>query len=121
FKPKTDDMREASSRTLMEALWAAGAGVRAYDPEAMPETKRLYPKEQGLALCKSAREVLDGADALAILTEWQEFRSPDFSYIKQKLKSPVIFDGRNLYDPAMLVSLGINYFAIGRSGATDQR
>jgi UDPglucose 6-dehydrogenase len=115
FKPKTDDMREASSRTLMEALWAAGASVRAYDPEAMPETKRLYPQEQGLTLCKSAREVLEGADALAILTEWQEFRSPDFSHIKQKLKSPVIFDGRNLYDPDMLASLGISYFAIGRS------
>ncbi|MDH4316710.1 MAG: UDP-glucose/GDP-mannose dehydrogenase family protein [Gammaproteobacteria bacterium] len=116
FKPKTDDMREASSRVLMEALWKAGAGVRAYDPEAMDETRRLYPSEAGLALCKSAKEALAGADALAIVTEWQEFRSPDFQYIKQSLKDPVIFDGRNLYDPSLLASFGLRYFAIGRGG-----
>ena len=116
FKPKTDDMREASSRTLMEALWAAGAKVRAYDPEAMEETQRLYPDETGLTLCKNSSETLKGADALAILTEWQEFRSPDFNEIKQSLTNAVIFDGRNLYDPGMVVAQGISYFAIGRSG-----
>ncbi len=116
FKPKTDDMREASSRVLMEMLWEAGASVRAYDPEAMEETRRLYPKQDGLVLCKSANEALAGADALAIATEWQEFRSPDFQYIKQTLKDPVIFDGRNLYDPLLLASFGLRYFAIGRGG-----
>ena len=79
FKPKTDDMREASSRVLMESLWEAGATVRAYDPEAMDETRRLYPDAAGLTLCESAQDALDGADTLAIATEWQEFRSPDFN------------------------------------------
>jgi UDPglucose 6-dehydrogenase len=116
FKPKTDDMREASSRVLMESLWAAGATVRGYDPEAMEEARRLYPKQQGLELCKSAKEALAGANVLAILTEWQEFRSPDFQYIKQTLKDPAVFDGRNLYDPALLASFGLQYFAIGRGG-----
>jgi UDPglucose 6-dehydrogenase len=116
FKPKTDDMREASSRVLMESLWEAGASVRAYDPEAMEETRRLYPKQKGLTLCKSASEALAGADVLAIMTEWQEFRSPDFQYIKQTLKEPVVFDGRNLYDPSLLASFGVRYFAIGRGG-----
>lgn len=114
FKPKTDDMREASSRVLMESLWEAGANVRAYDPEAMNETRRLYPKAEGLTLCESTQDALEGADALAILTEWQEFRSPDFNLIKQLLKDPVIFDGRNLYDPGMLSTLGIAYYGIGR-------
>ncbi len=118
FKPKTDDMREASSRTLMEALWQAGATVRAYDPEAMDETRRLYPDEKGLVLCDSAQDALEGADALASVTEWQEFRSPDFDVLKQKLKNPVIFDGRNLYDPDFLVSQGFSYFGIGRSGTS---
>lgn len=114
FKPKTDDMREASSRVLMEALWSAGASVRAYDPEATEEARRLYPNQTGLTLCESAGETLDGADALAIATEWQEFRSPDFGAIKAKLTDPVIFDGRNLYDPATMEALGFGYFAIGR-------
>jgi UDPglucose 6-dehydrogenase len=114
FKPKTDDMREASSRVLMESLWEAGATVRAYDPEAMDATGRLYPDNDGLVLCKSAHEALSGADALAIMTEWQEFRSPDFQHIKQTLKDPVVFDGRNLYDPGLLQSFGLRYFAIGR-------
>ena len=114
FKPKTDDMREASSRVLMEALWSAGASVRAYDPEATEEARRLYPNQAGLTLCESAGETLDGADALAIATEWQEFRSPDFGAIKAKLTDPVIFDGRNLYDPATMEALGFSYFAIGR-------
>ena len=114
FKPNTDDMREAPSRVLMEALWAAGAKVRAYDPVAMEETARIYAKRADLTLCKSATEALDGADALAICTEWQEFRSPDFARIKSSLRQPVIFDGRNLYDPALVAGQGIRYFAIGR-------
>ena len=114
FKPNTDDMREAPSRVLMEALWEAGASVRAYDPEAMDEARRLYPDEPKLVLCDSAEDTLDGADALAIVTEWQEFRSPDFDKIKSELGSPVIFDGRNLYDPAVLESMGLTYYAIGR-------
>ena len=114
FKPKTDDMREASSRVLMEALWDAGASVRAYDPEAMNEARRVYPDQAKLILCESAHEALDCADALAINTEWQEFRSPDFPHIKQKLKDSVIFDGRNLYDPAMVEVFGLTYYGVGR-------
>ena len=114
FKPETDDMREASSRILMEALWAAGATVQAYDPEAMEETQRIYPDVSELTLCNSAQAALHGADALVILTEWQEFRSPDFEYIKQTLSEPVIFDGRNLYDPSTLHAAGFAYYGIGR-------
>ena len=114
FKPNTDDMREASSRVLMEALWDAGASVRAYDPEAMEETQRIYPEQGSLALCESAADALTGADTLAILTEWQEFRSPDFDLIKESLNDPVVFDGRNLYDPEVLQSIGLDYYGIGR-------
>jgi len=114
FKPRTDDMREASSRVLMEALWAAGARVQAYDPEAMDETRRIYPDEAGLRLCESAQDALEGADALVIVTEWEAFRSPDFEAIKSRLSAPVIFDGRNLYDPGLMARQGINYFSIGR-------
>ncbi len=114
FKPKTDDMREASSRVLMEALWDAGARVRAYDPEAMAVARRLYAGNGALTLCQTAHDAVSGADALAIVTEWQEFRSPDFTYIKQELKEPVIFDGRNLYDPAVVEALGLAYYGIGR-------
>src|ERR1700722_11661957 len=95
FKPNTDDMREASSRVLMEALWAAGAKVRAYDPVAGAECARIYPGRPDLVLCKTGPEALEGADALAIVTEWREFRSPDFDHIKATLRSPAIFDGRN--------------------------
>ena len=119
FKPSTDDMREAPSRTLMEALWQAGAIVRAYDPEAMHEARRLYPDQAGFELCDTAYGALDGADALAIITEWQEFRSPDFDTVKEKLTDPVIFDGRNLYDPEVLRTLGLTYYAIGRGNAVD--
>jgi UDPglucose 6-dehydrogenase len=98
FKPNTDDMREAPSRVLMEALWAAGARVRAYDPVAMGEA-------------------LEGADALAIATEWQEFRSPDFDLLRERLAAPVIFDGRNLYDPALMARLGVTYYGIGRGAS----
>jgi UDPglucose 6-dehydrogenase len=114
FKPNTDDMREAASRVLMEALWAAGAKVRAYDPVAMPECLRIYGRREDLVLCKTSPEVLEGADALAIVTEWREFRSPDFDAIKSALRTPTIFDGRNLYDPAHMASAGFNYYAIGR-------
>jgi len=114
FKPKTDDMREATSRVLMQALWDAGATVQAYDPEAMDETGRLYRDASALKLCNTAYDAVKGADALAIVTEWQEFRSPDFDLIKQELKEPVVFDGRNLYDPRMLQSMGIVYYGIGR-------
>jgi UDPglucose 6-dehydrogenase len=114
FKPNTDDMREAPSRILMEALWTAGATVRAYDPVAMSEARRLYGERANLVLCDSAEDALIGADGLAILTEWQEFRSPDFDGIRERLRSPAIFDGRNLYDPALVRSFGLRYFAIGR-------
>jgi UDPglucose 6-dehydrogenase len=114
FKPNTDDMREAPSRVLMEALWSAGARVRAFDPVAMPECARLYAGRAALTLCKTGLEAVDGADALAIVTEWREFRSPDFDYIKRALKTAVIFDGRNLYDPAHMARAGFSYYAIGR-------
>jgi UDPglucose 6-dehydrogenase len=114
FKPNTDDMREAPSRVLMEALWAAGASVRAYDPVAMEEARRLYGTRKELTLCKNAGEALEGADALAICTEWQEFRSPDLPSLKASLREAVIFDGRNLYDPALMSRQGILYYGIGR-------
>ena len=114
FKPNTDDMREASSRVLMEALWKAGCRVQAYDPVAVDEARRIYGRRSDLVLCKSADEAVKGADALAIVTEWREFRSPDFDAIKTQLRNPVIFDGRNLYDPSLLNHLGFRYFAIGR-------
>jgi len=114
FKPNTDDMREAPSRTLIEALWAAGAKVRAYDPVASHEAQRIFGERKDLAIVNSATEALEGADALAIVTEWQEFRSPDFEAIKTQLAQPVIFDGRNLYDPGFVKRFGLNYYAIGR-------
>ncbi len=117
FKPGTDDMREAPSRVLMEALWQTGAKVRAYDPAAMKETRRVYGERPDLALCTRARETIEGADALCIVTEWKEFRSPDFDLLKKQLKQPVIFDGRNLYDPAYMKKLGFRYYAIGRGEA----
>src|SRR5580692_3662262 len=114
FKPNTDDMREAASRVLMESLWTAGARVRAYDPVAMPECRRIYGERADLTLCKTGPEALQGADALAIVTEWREFRSPDFDHIKATLRSPAIFDGRNLYDPEQMQKAGFDYYAIGR-------
>lgn len=114
FKPNTDDMRDASSRVIMEALWAAGARVRAYDPVAMQEAQRLYPDQTGLVLCNDTDETLQGADALIIVTEWNVFRSPDFDRLKSMLTHPVIFDGRNLYDPSRMQTLGFDYFGIGR-------
>jgi len=114
FKPNTDDMREAPSRVLMEALWAEGAKVRAFDPVAMEETGRIYGERDDLVLSESADAALKGADALAIVTEWNVFRSPDFDFIKSALTRPAVFDGRNLYDPARMRSLGFDYFGIGR-------
>jgi UDPglucose 6-dehydrogenase len=114
FKPNTDDMREAPSRELMEALWKVGAKVRAYDPVAFKEAQRIYGDRPDLQIVKSANEALKGADALAIVTEWQEFRSPDFDNIKAELKQPVVFDGRNLYDPGFVKRFGLKYYAIGR-------
>jgi len=114
FKPNTDDMREAPARELLEALWAAGAKVRAYDPVAMGEARRLYGERPDLALVDSAEAALNGADALALVTEWQEFRSPDFDLIRDSLSRKVIFDGRNLYDPAMVKSFRLTYHGIGR-------
>lgn len=114
FKPNTDDMREAASRVLMESLWAAGAKVRAFDPVAMPECQRIYGDRADLALCKTSHDALKGADALAIVTEWREFRSPDFELIKTALHTPVIFDGRNIYDPEQMAQAGFSYYAIGR-------
>jgi UDPglucose 6-dehydrogenase len=114
FKPNTDDMRQAPSVTLIELLLGAGARVRAYDPVAAEEAQRLLGQRPGFVLTKNAYEAAQDADALAIVTEWQEFRSPDFERLRQTLKSPVIFDGRNLYDPAMLTRFGLTYYAIGR-------
>ena len=114
FKPRTDDMRAAPSRVIMEALWEAGARVKAYDPEASEEAARIYPDQTGLELCDTAYDATDGADALVIITEWQEFRSPDFNRLKDQLADKVVFDGRNLYEPDTLEQLGLEYYAIGR-------
>ncbi|AAU91386.1 UDP-glucose 6-dehydrogenase [Methylococcus capsulatus str. Bath] len=114
FKPNTDDMREAPSRTLMEALWRAGAKVRAFDPVAQEEAHRIYGDRADLILCDSPESALRGADALAVVTEWNVFRSPDFDEIKQSLTRPAVFDGRNIYDPAQMKAKGFDYFAIGR-------
>lgn len=114
FKPNTDDMREAPSRSLMESVWAAGGRIRAYDPQARDEANRIYGDRADLMLCGSADEVLKGADALAVVTEWQEFRSPDFERIRTTLSQPVIFDGRNIYDPDAMSEFGFTYYSIGR-------
>ena len=114
FKPNTDDMREAPSRALLEALWQAGASVRAYDPEAMTECQRIYGARDDLELCASSGETMNGADALVVVTEWQVFRSPDFQQMKETLKHPLIFDGRNLFDPEYLRQQGFTYYGIGR-------
>jgi len=114
FKPNTDDMREAPSRVLLEALWQAGAIVRAYDPEALEETRRLYGERADLVLCDQPYAALDGADALVVVTEWKAFRSPDFERIRSGLRTPVLFDGRNIFEPAAVESAGIAYYGIGR-------
>ena len=114
FKPDTDDMREAPSRTILEALWSMGATVTAYDPAAMHEVRRIYGERADLALSENPMDALRDADALLIATEWKAFRSPNFEAIKALLKNPVIFDGRNLYDPSSMRALGFEYLPIGR-------
>ncbi len=114
FKPDTDDMREAPSRVLLEQLWSAGVRVQAYDPEARGEARRLFGERTDLVLCDSAQAALAGADALAIVTEWKEFRSPDLARLRDSLSARVIFDGRNVLDPATVEAAGIAYYGIGR-------
>ena len=114
FKPNTDDMRAAPSRTMLEALWAMGASVSAYDPAAMEETCRIYGERADLLLVDSPMDALKGADALLIVTEWKVFRSPNFDTMKALLKTPLVFDGRNLYDPQAMRGLGFDYLPIGR-------
>lgn len=114
FKPNTDDMREAPSRVVIEALWAAGAKVQAFDPEAMNETQRIYGNRNDLLLCGTKEAALKNADALIIVTEWQAFRAPDFDLLKEMLNEPTIFDGRNLYEPKRLTKRGFTYYSVGR-------
>lgn len=120
FKPNTDDMREAPSRVLMEALWADGATVRAHDPVAMEECARIYGERPDLVLCETPEEAAEGADALALVTEWNLFRSPDLQALREAMKSPVVFDGRNVYDPQRMADEGFIYHAIGRPGANPR-
>jgi UDPglucose 6-dehydrogenase len=117
FKPNTDDMREAPSRVVIAALLERGASICAYDPVAMPEAKHLYKGEKAVTFAEGAMGAVQGADALVIMTEWKAFRSPEFDELKQALKTPVIFDGRNLYEPAVVRAHGLEYHAIGRPGA----
>jgi len=114
FKPSTDDMREAPSRILMESLWNAGAKVQAFDPEAMDECQRIYGQREDLKLMGTKESTLQSADALIIVTEWQQFRSPDLKILKASLNQPVIFDGRNLYNPKRLHEKGFTYYSVGR-------
>lgn len=115
FKPNTDDMREASSRVLMEKLWEQGAKVQAFDPEAMEETQRIYGNRSDLSLMGTKEATLNNADCLVICTEWQAFRAPDFELIKSSIKDPVVFDGRNLFEPSLMSEYGLHYYAIGRA------
>ena len=119
FKPNTDDVRDAPSRVIMEGLWQAGASVSAYDPEAQLAINTIYGKRHDLNLCDTPEATLAGADALIVVTEWMAFRSPNFNIIKQQLKQPIIFDGRNLYDPSYLTEQGFEYYAIGRGLAQE--
>jgi UDPglucose 6-dehydrogenase len=114
FKPNTDDMRDAPSRVLMESLWKHGAIVQAFDPVAMEETQRIYGNRNDLSLCGTKEGALKGSDALIIITEWQAFKAPDFEVVKQQLNQPVVFDGRNLFNPIKMAENGIEYFSIGR-------
>ena len=114
FKPNTDDMREASSRRLLQQLWDAGAQVRAFDPEATREARRIFGERDDLTLCEHASDALQGADALVVVTEWKQFRSPDFTKLQRTLNDAVVFDGRNLYDPVEIEASGLAYYGIGR-------
>jgi UDPglucose 6-dehydrogenase len=115
FKPGTDDMREAPSRVIIAGLTARGAEVTAYDPVAVDEAKRVMPDQARLSYAPTAAATLEGADALVIVTEWKEFRSPDFDGMRRSLKQPLIFDGRNLFEPELMKQLGIEYHGIGRA------
>ncbi len=121
FKPNTDDIRDASSRVLLEALWAAGAKVQAFDVQAMDAIARLYGPRADLILCPTKEAALQNTDALIICTEWPAFRAPDFDLIKSQLKQPLIFDGRNLYEPTMMREKGFVYFGIGRGESVKLR
>ncbi len=114
FKPNTDDMREAPARVIMEALWAAGARVRAFDPKAMDECRRIYGEREDLVLCGNQDAALDGADALIVATEWNSFRAPDFKEMRAALAEKVIFDGRNIYDPLTVAKYGLRLYGVGR-------
>jgi UDPglucose 6-dehydrogenase len=114
FKPNTDDMRDAPSRVILAELFRRGATAVAYDPVAMDETRRIFGDEPRLRYVNRPMAAVDGADALVIVTEWKEFRSPDFDRIRASLKHPVVFDGRNMYDPAVMRTSGIEYHGIGR-------
>ncbi|WP_256643029.1 UDP-glucose/GDP-mannose dehydrogenase family protein [Stenotrophomonas sp. 9(2022)] len=115
FKPNTDDMREASSRRLLAQLWDAGARVRAYDPEATHEAQRIFGhRDDDLVFCGTAEDALQGADAVVVVTEWKQFRSPDFQALRSQLQDAVVFDGRNLYDPSEVEAAGLSYYGIGR-------
>lgn len=121
FKPNTDDMREAPSRNLMEALWTQGAKVQAYDPVAMDEAQHIYGLRDDLKLVGTKEAALERADALIICTEWKNFRAPNFELVKSALKESVIFDGRNLYEPERMAGLGIKYYAVGRGLSVVKR
>jgi UDPglucose 6-dehydrogenase len=114
YKPNTDDMREAPSRVVINGLLARGASVSVYDPVALKEARQVFAKEPAVHFAPSTTAALDGADALIIVTEWKEFRSPDFDDMKRRLKAPIVFDGRNLYDPALMREAGFEYFSVGR-------
>ena len=117
FKPRTDDIREAPALVLIDALLAAGAEVRVHDPEALANVRRIYGER--LAYCDRPYGALEQVDALAIATEWNEFRSPDFEVMRRLMRQPVIFDGRNLYDPPRMAALGFTYYGIGRAGDVE--
>ena len=114
FKPGTDDMREATSRVVMEGLWDRGASISAYDPVAMKETRHIYGDRSGLHYAETPLDALNDADALIIVTEWKAFKSPDFEVVKARLKNRIIFDGRNLFEPTDIKALGFEYYGIGR-------
>ena len=120
FKPNTDDMREASSRTLLEQLWSAGVTVQAFDPEAHHEAERWYGKREDLRLCNDAMAATIGADALVLLTEWKNFWSPNFGALKANLAAAAIFDGRNIYDPTSVEAAGLAYYGIGRGRSVSR-
>jgi len=121
FKPNTDDLREAPSLSFIESCWTAGITVRAYDPAASEVAAQLYGSRSDLVLCASAEQALEGADALVVVTEWREFRTPDFGRMTELLREPVLFDGRNIYDPSQMAELGFTYYGIGRGGKAPGR